>query len=102
MGKKINEENLVMVNKKLKKLPLVPKKLWELGLTKGKLMEALADLSDDTPIILPDMDHTYSSVSIRLSTALFDSKNEIINEDFGEDLTPESKYGVRKEVIVLL
>lgn len=101
MVKKINEENLVLVNKKVKKCPAKPKKLWDLGLTKARLIKLINEFPDDIPIIAPGMDHTYEHLSIQASTALFDCKNNIINEDFGEGLTPEDKYGVRKNVIIL-
>lgn len=102
MYKRLNEDVLPQVNKKIKKVPVVPKKLWELGLTKKRLLKLLENVPDDTPIITPGFDHSYDHLSAKISTALFDNNKEIINEDFGEDATPESKYGKRKEVIILV
>lgn len=99
--KKLNEEVLPSVIKKTKKVPVQFKNFWEKGLTAGKLKKMIADIPDNTILLKEGMDHTYDLVSVKFITALFDSQEEIINEDFGEEVTPQSKYGKRKEVILI-
>ncbi len=101
--KKINEEILPTVRKKTKKVlgQETYKNFWESGLTIGKLKKSIADIPDNTPIVKEAPDHTYDSVNIKFMTALFDKSSNCINEDFGEDITPESIFGKRKEVILI-
>lgn len=98
--KKMNEENLIIVKKKIKKVPMKKKPLWELALTKGKLLELIRDLPDNTPIVTPSFDHCYDVIfGAGLNTALFNING--ITEDYGEELTPQDKYGIRKQVIII-
>lgn len=99
--KRINDEILPMVLKKTKRVPAVPRNFWETGLTVGKLKKLIEDVPDNVPIVQQGMDHTYEPVVIKFMTALFDCEDRTINEDFGEDITPQSKFGKRKEVIVI-
>lgn len=97
--KKINEENIVSLNKKIKKLPITKQNMIYKTLTKEKLLQQIKDLPEQTPIILSSTDHSYVSPDIQIYTALFNN-TEII-EDYGEDLTPESSYGIRKTAIII-
>lgn len=101
--KKINEELLPIVKKKTKRVwgQGSYKNFWETGLTAGKLKKLLKDVPDDIPIVQQSVDHTYDSVNIKFMTALFDCEENTINEDYGEDITPQSKFGRRKEVILI-
>lgn len=97
--KKINEENLVSIYRKIKKLPITKQNMVYKTLTKEKLLQQIKDLPEQTPIILSSTDHSYVSPEIVISTALF--SNTEITEDYGEDLTPESSYGIRKTAIII-
>jgi len=102
MTKKINEENVVSALKKVKRVPSKPTPLWTQGLTVGKLKELIKDLNDDTAVLVKSSDfiyeHTFNLTDAKVSTAMF-SKKEIC-EDYG-DLTPESEFGKRKEVVII-
>lgn len=95
--KKINEENLINIQKKIKRIPIKPTPKYQY-LTKKYLLEKLQDVSDDTPVLIPSCDHSYIPARFSIGTALF-SQTEIL-EDFGE-LTPEVRYGKRKKVIII-
>jgi hypothetical protein len=99
--KRLNEEIIPKVLSKTKKVPFRYQEFWERGMTVGKLKELINDLPDNMPAIGIGTDHTYELISIKISTALFDSKEQVINEDHGENLTPEAKYGKRKEVLII-
>lgn len=63
--------------------------------------ELLAGMPDDYHIVIPTQDHEYRHVNeIYKTTALFDGR--VINEDCGEEHTPQSEYGSRETVIVIV
>lgn len=95
--KKINEENIINIRKKIKRIPVKLISQYKY-FTKKYLLEKLQDIPDDTPILIPSCDHTYIPARINIGTALF-SQTEIL-EDYGE-LTPEARYGKRKKVIII-
>lgn len=99
--KKINEENIISIKKKIKKIPMLPTKTSpKFGyLTKKELIEQIKKMPDDTPIIIPSCDHTYIPARLSINTALF-SPSEIL-EDFGEELTSEKTYGKRQDAIII-
>lgn len=66
----------------------------------GDLKKLLADVPDDTPVIGRENDHTYYPVWITLATALREGPGQW-GEDFGEDLTPEDKFGERVPVLIV-
>ena len=101
--KKINEELLPTVIKKTKKFQWQGsyKNFWESGLTVGKLRKLIKNVPDDVLVVQQSIDHTYDTVNLKFITALFDSNENTINEDYGEDITPQPKFGKRKEVILI-
>lgn len=73
-------------------------------LTVGKLKKLISELEDSTPIIYPGTDHNYYPAKAFVTTALFNgflNGRHLINEDYGEDVTPEKEYGKRKIALVL-
>lgn len=94
--KKINEEIIPRVISTAKKVPSKPKPL---GLTLADFKKMIKDLPDDTILVCPGMDHSFTVPEVKKSTALFTSKE--ITEDYGEELTPESVYGKRKQVLII-
>lgn len=97
--KKMNEELTPQVLPKLKKYPIKKEEPWKKGLTVGKLKKMLATYHNDVPIVMPGLDHSYEYVTVSESSALFSGAE--ITEDYGEDSTPEAKYGKRLKVIVI-
>lgn len=70
-------------------------------MTVGQLKKLLAELPDNTPVLVPAPDHSYRDrVSAGAITALY--AVEGWSEDHGEDVTPEAEYGKRYTVFVVL
>jgi hypothetical protein len=67
--------------------------------TVAKLKAAIADLPDDTPVLMPAEDHSYRLASFWPTTAL--QKGRSWTEDYGEETTPEAEWGKRVDVFVV-
>lgn len=63
------------------------------------LKALLATAPADAIIVIPSMDHVYKTATAEVTTALHDGED--FSEDFGEDLTPESHYGKRVNVVLI-
>jgi hypothetical protein len=70
-------------------------------LTVKKLKNIIANLPDNTDVLIPGSDHNYLSTHVRVTTALYAKNKKEIIEDYGEELTPEKQYGNRKIVLVI-
>lgn len=74
---------------------------WMKGHMKVKqLKELLVSVPDEAEVVVPAQDHEYRRAhAINKTTALF--QGSTINEDHGEDSTPESEFGKRQIVLVV-
>lgn len=54
-----------------------------------------------TVILVPGDDHSYRHCRAVVCTCLYDKSNGRINEDHGEDVTPEANYGKRLPAIII-
>lgn len=71
-------------------------------ITIKRLKEIIEFAPDNTPVLIPGGDHSYKKISgICLTTALFDDDGKTITEDYGEELTPSVRYGLRTDVLVI-
>jgi hypothetical protein len=68
-------------------------------MTVGELKELIANLPDNTSVIIPTYDHAYRSCNADVSTALFEDGEWC--QDFGEEYTPDSEYGQRLQVVIM-
>lgn len=68
-------------------------------MTLREFRELTADLPEDYQILRPNREHGYDEVDLVITTALHDSQTGVWTEDFGDDYTPESTYGRRKEIL---
>ena len=57
-------------------------------------------MPDDVEIVVSAQNHEYRKATAQIGYGLFDAGT--ITEDFGEEETPESEYGERKQVIIIL
>lgn len=57
------------------------------------------DIPDDAILVVSSDEHSYRKVKPELSTA-FDDGSDRLDEDFGEDTTPEAEYGKRVNIIL--
>jgi hypothetical protein len=67
----------------------------------SKFRELTENLSGNTEILTPSRDHSYREVCFDITTVLYRKELHIWSEDYGEEDTPEKKYGKRMEVIVI-
>jgi hypothetical protein len=65
----------------------------------GEFRKLTKDLPDNTPFLVPKSNHSYRGVTGYETTALYDSG--AWTQDYGEDSTPENKYGRRLKVFVV-
>lgn len=72
-----------------------------MSLTKQTLIKALQDLPEDTEILIVGMDHSLFRPTCFVTTALQDKRSGEFIEDFGEESTPEAKWGKRRKVVVI-
>ena len=70
-------------------------------MTVGHLRKLIEKLPDETRVLQPASDHSYGPVIGEVGTALLDPESRTWTEDFGEDMTPESEYGKRFDVLIL-
>lgn len=65
------------------------------------LIELLKTVPPDALIVRSVSDHDYQPVSAEVSTAL-DQGDDVLTEDYGEDITPESEYGKRINIVLIV
>lgn len=70
-------------------------------MTLDEFRRRTADMPGDTNIVKPGADHDYHDVRITKGSALFEEKGRIWTEDHGEEVTSESDYGKRTNVIIV-
>jgi hypothetical protein len=70
-------------------------------MTIKQLKQIIADLPDDSVILVPAPDHTYRNVGAHITTALYDADHESWAEDWGDVYTPADIYGERFKVLVI-
>jgi hypothetical protein len=69
-----------------------------------ELKALIADLPDDTPVLVATRDHEYCSDTIQVGTVLNGTdryKSAFWVEDFGEDQTPEAQWGKRYQALLI-
>ena len=64
-----------------------------------ELKHLLESLPDKSEIVINSKDHEYRKARAEKRTALF--SNNVIIEDYGEKITPESLYGKRQVVLLI-
>ncbi len=68
-------------------------------MTLGQFLKRYANHDPNTVLVTPGSDHSYDEACVSVTTALNDG--HAWTEDYGEDQTPESEYGRRRNVIVI-
>lgn len=64
-----------------------------------QLKQMIANLPDETPVLLEDRDHSYrSATGTHISTLC---KHGRFSHDFGEALTPEAVHGTRRSALLI-
>lgn len=63
----------------------------------------LKGLTDDTVVLVPGPDHSYGFPSVLAGTALEREENGryVWDQDYGEELTPESTFGKRVPALIV-
>ena len=64
-----------------------------------ELKHLLESLPDKSEIVVHGKDHEYCKARAEKRTALF--SNNVITEDYGEQITSESLYGKRQVVLLI-
>jgi len=65
-----------------------------------RLKQLIANLPDEMPVLVTIPDHSYRECTGAVTTALRDK--HVWSEDHGEENTPESEYGKRTRVLVMV
>lgn len=64
-----------------------------------ELKHLIESLPDKSEVVVYSKDHEYGKAKAKKTTALF--SNNVITEDYGEKITPESLYGKRQVVLLI-
>lgn len=64
------------------------------------LKKLLENAPDDAPVMVPGYDHGYREVHCQMTTGLMEGRNQW-TEDYGEETTPEAKYGKRLPILLV-
>ena len=67
--------------------------------TVAQLRKIIANAPNNAIVVITASDHSYAFGHPELTTALHDGSE--MNEDFGDDLTPEGECGKRIDVLLI-